>query len=112
MSFPPLGRWHRRRDRIDCTESGCRAKKPGEKSDYTSALEDKVDALFVFRTTAQKVCRQTQARIVELPAHMRVTAQYGIAVLTEGNPAGPAFVDYIQSEKSKALFRECGFKLT
>lgn len=85
-------------------------KTCGAKSDYTTALEEKLDLLVVFRTTAQKICAQSdQAEIIELSSHMAVTAQYGIAVLNNTDTTRRLLHD-LQSEKARCIFKEYGFK--
>lgn len=85
-------------------------KAPGEKSDYTVALEKDVDLLILFRTTAQKICAQSdQAELIELPCSMRITAQYGMAILNE-KPATNALADCIQSQKIRRIFQKYGFQ--
>ncbi len=85
-------------------------KAPGEKSDYTVALEKDVDLLILFRSTAKKICAQSdQAELIELPPSMRITAQYGMALLNE-KPATRALADYIQSQKMRRIFEKYGFQ--
>lgn len=87
-----------------------KAKAAGEKSDYTTALEQGADLLIVFRTTAQKVCKQwDQAQIIELPSPMQVTAQYGMAILNNSS-AVQTFIDYLQSQKVRHIFKDYGFQ--
>lgn len=87
-----------------------REKAPDEKSDYTVALEQDVDLLLVFRTTAQKICAQSeQAAVIELPDSMRVTADYGMILLND-KAATRAIADYLQSQKAKHIFQKHGFQ--
>ena len=85
-------------------------KAPGEKSDYTVALEKDVDLLLVFRTTAQKICAQsTQAAVIELPDFMRVTARYGMILLND-KTATRTIADCLQSQNAKQIFQKYGFQ--
>ncbi len=85
-------------------------KAPGAKSDYTLALEKDIDLLLVFRTTAQKICAQSKhAALIELPAPLRVTADYGMILLSD-QTATRAIAAYLQSQKAKRIFQKYGFQ--
>lgn len=85
-------------------------KSAGEKSDYTVALEKDTDLLLVFRSTARKVCMQSDmAEIIELPSPLATTAQYGMTALRD-TPSVHSLIDYLQTQKVTNIFEAYGFK--
>lgn len=85
-------------------------KEQGEKSDYTLALENGLDLLILFRTTAHKICAQSeQAEMIDLPAPMRVTAHYGMILLNDKDETG-RIGTYLQSQAAKQIFQKYGFQ--
>ncbi|HWQ07664.1 MAG TPA: substrate-binding domain-containing protein, partial [Holophaga sp.] len=72
--------------------------------------EGRADVFVVYRTTALQALREVDwAELVELPAELRMRADYGLCVLQDARPAAALLRAFILGQEGQAILQDCGF---
>jgi ABC-type molybdate transport system substrate-binding protein len=72
--------------------------------------EGRADVFPVYRTTALLATQQADwVELIELPAALRVSAEYGLSLVTGAKPEAARLQAFILGPQGQAVLRGCGF---
>lgn len=86
-------------------------KGPPGRGTYSWIMESgQADAFITYRSSAMACCREwPEARLVELPPALQVTAEYGISVRSGAPAAALRFAEFLREASAQAMLSRFGF---